>query len=147
MSIAYLESLLTPTAFVVSLSVFVSTVVLASDHTTEAWFHDVGNLDLAYTEYAIAHAVTPILFALVLWTTYESTFKFERVPQRFANALVCTAASTILIEVWSSLFNPDLVYHTKISQASLLLTFACTAIGASAFAVFVLGARPLYHLF
>ena len=141
------EALLAPTAFVVAVSVFVSTIVMATDHSSQLWFKTGEDTSVLYSEYVVAHAVTPILFGVLLWSTYDCTNKHARQPQRFGNTIIVMATATIPIEVWSSIYNPSLVYHTNISPAYLLITFTATALLSSIVAVCAFGARPLNLVF
>lgn len=141
--IASLEALGTPTAFVIAVSVFVSTIVMATDHTSQSWFFSGSSIGDAYAQYILAHVVTPILFAFALWTSYECTHKDTRSTLKVDNVIIIMASATISLEFWATFFNPELVYHTNIDPGYLILAYFGTTAIASILAVLTLGARPL----
>lgn len=138
------EGVLTPTAFVVAVSVLVSTVVLATDHASQKWYISTSSHSaIGYVRYVVAHVISPILIGILEWMSWRPLGKDGLEPQWFGNSVVCAACATIPIEIWSALYNPTLVYHTNIRPIYLVVAFACTALGAAVFAVAVLGARLL----
>ena len=129
---------LIPWAFVQSMSIFIVTILIASDPQSHAWY--VANDETkAYIEYVLAHVVAPIFLAVVLYTIkqpHTEPFDFQHF---WKNVWLCTCIPFIPLMLWSLLYNPKEVYNTTTNIGYMILTFAGSSIVSSIIAVWMLG--------
>jgi hypothetical protein len=133
---------LLPWAFVQSMSIFMVTILIASDPQSHAWFvaNDEKN---AYIEYVLAHVVAPIFLAVVLYTIKKPRTERFDFQYFWKNVWLCTCIPFIPLMLWSILYNPKEVYKTTTNIGYMILTFAGSSIVSSIIAIWMLGVSLL----
>lgn len=138
------EGVLLPLAFAQSTSILATTFLIAARGGSRDWFFEsVGNRDLAYAQYVLAHAVTPFFIAVLQYGAYVMRGNSGIKSQWLSNSFVVFGFTLVPLMFWSSTFDAREVYRTTAKYEHMMGIYAGASFGSSLFATAALGARPL----